>query len=99
MKKLLLILLCLPMIFSCGESTEETTKEKLETNEIDKLKKEIIYLDSINARQEMYYIELEEQLREVDLKEYELSDSIAKLSDEIDYLHAKYGECECHMYQ
>ena len=95
MKKTILTIGVLCSLYSC--STNQNTNEY--TNEIDKLKKHIFYVDSINACQEMYYLELEEQLREVDLNEYELLDSISTLEDEIDYLHAKYGECECHMYQ
>jgi hypothetical protein len=40
MKKLLLLLLCVPLIFSCGEKTEENNTENTEKQEEDIQKEE-----------------------------------------------------------
>ena len=38
MKKLLLLLLCVPLLFSCGEKNEENDTENTEKNDINELK-------------------------------------------------------------
>ena len=81
MKKLLLILLCVPLIFSCGENTEENNtentekKEENDDNVVVIVKKKISILSSIN-KDKIYFTQ--EELR--DFEDQDFVQEIAKFN-------------------
>jgi len=55
MKKLLLILLCLPLLFSCGENNEETTESVLSTELTYKNGDSIQWANVVGLMGDVYY--------------------------------------------
>ncbi|MDC0202006.1 cytochrome c [Flavobacteriales bacterium] len=81
MKKILLLLLCVPLLFSCGEKEEKDTKIKKLEDEIEKLNDNIAELkkEKIKSQEQIYDYESDKKQKNIAVVEnddsyYEIKD-------------------------